>query len=266
MPLIALCTAHMQLLATHCSVHRTHQPAVRQRRSASPRQGPHNREVGCEDAGQLNLVVERRHTGPRAQDVGDVVARQDVEILRREIILIPDLDGVPEPFRQRLEERIEPRQEVGWRAERLLVERPELEYERADLRAITLEPARKKLIEGSGVQEVLVREPGPFSVPSVCRPSSYRDVLGDLEAEDELRRRGVEQLRPVLLTRELVERQVTADRRKRLGIFRQAVFLELGFGELAARQVAILAVDAAAPALVLPRAGAEVDTLIGLGP
>ena len=40
--------------------------------------------------------------------MGDIVIRQDIEILRRQIILVPDLDGVPEPARQRLEERIEP--------------------------------------------------------------------------------------------------------------------------------------------------------------
>ena len=51
--------------------------------------------------------------------------------------------------------------------------------------------------------------------------------------------RRVEQLRPVLLARELVERQVAADRRERLGIFGQAVFLELGFGELAPGDVSI---------------------------
>ncbi len=89
------------------------------------------------------------------------------------------------------------------------------------------------------VQEVLVREPGPFPVPGMFRPGLNRDVLGDLEAKDEVTGRCVKQLRPVLLARELIERQVAADCRKRLRVFGQAVFVELGFGELAPCDVSI---------------------------
>jgi hypothetical protein len=62
---------------------------------------------------------------------------------------------------------------------------------------------------------------------------------GTLEAEDEVRRRRVEQLCPVLIVRELVERQAAADRRKRLGVFAQALFLERRLRELAPRYVSI---------------------------
>ena len=62
---------------------------------------------------------------------------------------------------------------------------------------------------------------------------------GTLKPKMKSRGRCVEQLRPVLLARELVERQVAADRRERLGIFGQAVFLELGFGELAPGDVSV---------------------------
>jgi len=54
---------------------------------------------------------------------------------------------------------------------------------RADLLATMLEPARKELIEGLGVPQVLVRQPGPLSIPDVCRARLHGDVLGDLEPE-----------------------------------------------------------------------------------
>jgi hypothetical protein len=171
--------------------------------------------------------------------VGDVVARQHVKVLRREIVLVSDLDGVSEAFRQRLEERIKDREEIGQRGKGPLVERPELEDEGTNLLAVTLESAGKELIEGFGVQEMFVWESGPFPVPRVFRPRLDRDVFRDLETEDKVRRRRVEQLRPVLLSRKLIERQITADRRERLGIFRQAILLELGFGELRPGDVSV---------------------------
>ena len=47
--------------------------------------------------------------------------------------------------------------------------------------------------------------------------------------------------------------------------FGEAVFLELGVGDFAAREVAILAINAPQPAAVIPRARPEVDALIGQG-
>ena len=66
---------------------------------------------------------------------------------------------------------------------------------------------------------------------------------GTLKPKIKLVGRRFEQLGPVLLARELVERQVAADRRERAGVFGQAVFLELGLGELAPGDVAILGVN-----------------------
>jgi hypothetical protein len=86
---------------------------------------------------------------------------------------------------------------------------------------------------------VLVRKSGPFTLPGVLRSGLDRDLLGHLEAEDKVRVRCVEQLRPVLLIWELVKRQVAADCRERKSILGQALFLELGFGELAPRDVSI---------------------------
>ena len=81
----------------------------------------------------------------------------------------------------------------------------------------------------------------PASVSGVFRPGLDRDVFGNLEAKDEVLGRRVEKLGPVLLARELVERQVAADRRERLGILLQASLLEFGLRELAPSKLAISA-------------------------
>jgi hypothetical protein len=71
----------------------------------------------------------------------------------------------------------------------------------------------------------------------VFRPRLDRDVFRYLESEDKLRGSSVEQLCPVLLSWELKERQITADCRECLGVFGQAVFLELDFGEFRSRNL-----------------------------
>jgi hypothetical protein len=99
---------------------------------------------------------------------------------------------------------------------------------------------------------MLIGETSSPAITGMLRPRRDRGVFGHLEPEDKALGRGVEQLGPVLLARELVEGQVAADRRKGLGVFGEAFLLELGIGELAPRQVSTLAVDAADPAVVGP--------------
>ncbi len=60
---------------------------------------------------------------------------------------------------------------------------------------------------------------------------------------------------------ELVEREIAADRGKRLGVFFQAIGLECLAREFAAREIPFAAVDLAKPALVLPGTAADVDVL-----
>ena len=97
-------------------------------------QRPHDHEIRGERLQDLGLLIELRHARPGVEDMGDVVIRQDTKVLRRQIILVADLDRILEPYRQRLQERIQQGQEIGRRREGLLVERAELENQRTDLR------------------------------------------------------------------------------------------------------------------------------------
>jgi hypothetical protein len=112
------------------------------------------------------------------------------------------------------------------------------------------------------IQEVFIREPGSFPVSGVLGPCLDRDVFGNLEAKDEVLGRGIEELRPILLARELVERQVTANRRKDLRVFFEAALLKLRFRQFASGDATILAVNAPEPT-VIPRRRTEIDSAIG---
>ena len=103
------------------------------------------------------------------------------------------------------------------------------------------------------------------AVTGVPRPGCDGDLLGDLEGEPERTGRLSEELTPVIRGGELVEAEVAADDGEDLGVLGQAIRLELPPRELAPRRVAPRRVDRAQPALVLPRARAEVDPLIGQG-
>ena len=112
---------------------------------------------------------------------------------------------------------------------------------------------------------MLVLLAGPHAVPGMSRPGGHRDVLGHLEAEEKIGRGHVEELRPIVLGRELVEGEVAADGRERPRILGQAFRLEFLLRELAARLVTLRIVDRTEPALVLPRAGAEVNAYVSQG-
>src|SRR5438132_646110 len=97
----------------------------------------------------------------------------------------------------------------------------------------------------------------------MLRPRGDGDLLRNLEAEKEVGRGRIEQLSPVSLRGKLVESEVPADRRERLGVLDKAVVLEALLRVLAAGLVALRAVDRPQPTRILPRTRAEVDTLVG---
>src|SRR5947208_71563 len=86
------------------------------------------------------------------------------------------------------------------------------------------------------------------------------DVFGHLQREMQASRRFEETL-PILRRRELVEREISADNRKGLGVLRDAFRLKPLLRELAACGIAVAAVDLAAPSLVLPRTRADPNAL-----
>src|SRR5262249_6756733 len=128
---------------------------------------------------------------------------------------------------------------------------------------ILFQTRREESFEHLGVQEALVLQSSPTTVTCMLRPDRNRDVLRNLEPEDEVIGHGIKQLGPVLLSGKLVERQVAANRWKDLDVFGKALLLELRVRELAPRHITVLAVDASEPTVVLPRTGAEVDLSIG---
>src|SRR5262249_8556013 len=94
------------------------------------------------------------------------------------------------------------------------------------------------------------------------RPLGDGDVLWNLEAEQKRRRRALKEPFPVIRRGELVEREVATHDRERGRIIGKTLRLELLLRELAAREIQLRPVKAAEPAVVFPRARAEVDALL----
>src|SRR3954451_17173434 len=101
--------------------------------------------------------------------------------------------------------------------------------------AVWFQALREQPGEQVDVEEGLVGLAGDLPVPRMLRPGLDGDVLGDLEAEQEVRRCRLEEPRPVVGRGELVEREVAADGGERLRVFGEAGVLELLLRVLAAR-------------------------------
>ena len=122
---------------------------------------------------------------------------------------------------------------------------------------------QERLREQIGVEEVLVGLPGLLAETVQLGKLLDRDGVGHLQAEQEVVRRLVDHAFQVLLAGEGVVGGIDADGLEDLGVFRQAVTLEPGFGELAPVFVAGAVVEHPAPAGVFPRRCADVNALHG---
>src|SRR6185312_3297349 len=110
------------------------------------KQRPNHREVRAPGAGQLDLLRQGRHPGPRIEYVGDAVPAQRLEVRRIEIFPVPDLHSeVPSNWKCG-DKILQSREELGLRK----VDRSEcteLEHDDADLAAVRLQRAKKRSFE-----------------------------------------------------------------------------------------------------------------------
>jgi hypothetical protein len=129
--------------------------------------------------------------------------------------------------------------------------------------AVGLKRPGERTIKQAAVKEGLVDLTSPGAVTSVARPARDRDLLRDLEAEAQRLGRLAEEPLPVVRTGELIEAEVAADDRERLGILGQAFPLECLMREPAADLVSRQCVNRPEPVLVLPGTCPEEDSLGG---
>jgi hypothetical protein len=118
---------------------------------------PRDDEIGRVIATSRDLVFHLRHPGPRADDMGDVVRRQQRKVVNPQIVVVADLDRVPKPLGERREEGVEPCEEIGRLWEPGLVERAEFDDERPDSFLVRLEAFDEEPLKCLGVEEMLVR-------------------------------------------------------------------------------------------------------------
>ena len=112
-------------------------------------------------------------------------------------------------------------------------------------------------------RKALVLLAGLGSVARVRRKHLAGDLFGHFEGEAEGRGHAGEQAPPEFRAGELVESEIAAHRGKCFGVFPQALGFEQPPREAAARQIPFARIDLAQPALILPRASADIDILCG---
>src|SRR5262249_49364096 len=139
---------------------------------------------------------------------------------------------------------------------------PKLEDQRGDARLKWLERAQKGVAEQGVVQKGIVLHSGARSIAVVLGETRDRDVLRYFEREEQRLWSGLKQLLPEDVGWELVEREIATNDGKCFGVFVDALGLEALLRIAAARGVALPRVDLVHPALVLPRAGPDVDILV----
>src|SRR5450631_2511404 len=91
----------------------------------------------------------------------------------------------------------------------------------------------------------------------------HGDLFGNLESVLQRGGRGRKQALPVLLGRELIEREISTDDGKGCRVFGQAFRLKPFLRKPAAREIAFRSIDLSEPTFVLPGAGPDQDTSIG---
>jgi hypothetical protein len=161
------------------------------------------------------------------------------------------------------EKRVEAVQKRRRIREAATAEGAELEDQERGLIAVGQERAQEHLLKGVGVQKALVVAAGLRAIAGVNGKDLARDLLGNFEGEAEALRRPREELLPEVLGGELIEREVSAHRGEDLRVLTQALGLELFFGEAAAGEIALPAINLSEPPLILPGAAADIDIVGG---
>ncbi len=111
---------------------------------------------------------------------------------------------------------------------------------------------QERLCEQIGVEEVLVGLPGLLAKTVELRKLLDSDGVGHLQPEQEVVRRLGDHTFQILRAGEGVVGGIDADRLEDLGVFREAVTLEPGFGKLAPVFIAGAVIKHPAPARILP--------------
>ena len=128
----------------------------------------------------------------------------------------------------------------------------ELKNQHADFFFDQFALAEKRFAEQLRIQKMLVVLASLVAKTREIGEAFQGDGVGDFDAKAKRSGHLRAQASEVFLRGEFVVTGVKTDSRERLGIFRKAVALEPRFGEFAARDVARLVINLAAPFRIFP--------------